>query len=134
MDAIVIFSLGFVAALVLAGLILGVVIMVKLSRKSKEHAQGLIDVWNTFDGMHREKDEFLKELHVRIDEESANAHKRADEVEDNLSKCIDETRSYVDGRFDKTANTFRIDIGQLWEHIQLIEKELNIELKSKKSK
>jgi DNA anti-recombination protein RmuC len=106
------FSLGIVTALVAILLVIGVVMVARLTKKqsNQEDTINHIERYNQEgrNGLVRDLDEIRREIHKQFDEVHRTIHERSTDLSRELERVdqeahrhVDELNRYVDSRFDK---------------------------------
>ncbi len=106
------FSLGIVTALVAVLLVIGVVMVARLTKKQSNqedtinhieryNQEGRNDLVRDLDEIRREIHKQFDEVHRTIHERSTDLSRELERVDQEAHRHVDELNRYVDSRFDK---------------------------------
>jgi DNA anti-recombination protein RmuC len=106
------FSLGIVTALVAILLVIGVVMVARLTKKQSNqedtinhieryNQEGRNDLVRDLDEIRREIHKQFDEVHRTIHERSTDLSRELERVDQEAHRHVDELNRYVDSRFDK---------------------------------
>lgn len=109
------FSLGIVTALVTILLVIGVVMVVRLTKKQSNqentikhieryNQEGRNDLVRDLDDIRREMTKQFDEVHRMVFQLNDDTRRELNNVEQEAHRHIDELNKYVDSRFDKTLD------------------------------
>lgn len=109
------FSLGIVTALVAGLLVIGVLMIIRLTKKQssleniinhteKYNQDGRNDLARDIGNLYQLIDKIRDEAHRYIDERSADLSREVERLDGETHRHIDELNKYVDSRFDKTLD------------------------------